>query len=173
MDFVKYFGRGETQSKANNVCAAKVLAAFESGEHERSTEALYKDAFKKLGEMHSNLLYRTLTPDADKCEVDADKCVVCVNVSLEHNSAIQLRSTDVNAVIVYHLSQVESVDYFGEGQTICEAKNDAAWAALKSVWSGLHQKEINEMDEYWYDDDDFTSNFSCNCDCHSCGCCKE
>lgn len=91
VDFVKYFGRGETQSKANNVCAAKVLAAFESGEHERSTEALYKDAFRKLGEMYNNLLYRTLTTDADKCEVDADKCVVCVNVSLETRQSNYVR----------------------------------------------------------------------------------
>lgn len=87
VDFVKYFGRGETQSKANNVCATKVLAAFESGDHERSTQALYKNAFKKLSEMYDNLLYRTLsTGDTD----EEDKCEVHVNVSLSTNGPYRL-----------------------------------------------------------------------------------
>ncbi|XP_037044384.1 uncharacterized protein LOC119080240 [Bradysia coprophila] len=147
VDFVKYFGRGETQSKANNVCATKVLAAFESGDHERSTQTLYKNAFKKLSEMYGNLLYRTLSTDDTDGE---DKCEVHVNI--------------------------DGIDYFGEGESISEAKNDAAWAVLKSVWSGDHKKQLNEIDEYWYDDDDYSSSVSseynsCDCCCHSCGCC--
>ncbi|KAG4070945.1 hypothetical protein HA402_001382 [Bradysia odoriphaga] len=144
VDFVKYFGRGETQSKANNVCATKVLAAFESGDHERSTQALYKNAFKKLSEMYDNLLYGTLTTDEE------DKCEVHVNV--------------------------DGIDYFGEGQNLCEAQNDAAWAVLKSIWSGDHDKQLTETEEFWYDDDDLSlplssEHNSCDCYCHSCGCC--
>ncbi len=82
-------------------------------------------------------------------------------------------------VTSFHRYQIDGIDYFGEGQDIHEANNDAAWTALKSIWSGDHKKQLDEVDEYWYDDDDYSSNISsenfnsCNCCCHFCECCNE
>lgn len=73
--------------------------------------------------------------------------------------------------------QVDGIDYFGEGQTIHEANNDTAWSALKGIWTGDHKKQLDENDEYWYDDDDYNTSFissenlSCGCCCHFCNCC--
>lgn len=69
MDFVKYFGKGETQTAANNDCAANVLAALDSGDHLKNTQALYKNAFNKLNEMYNNLLYQTLSSCDNNYEV--------------------------------------------------------------------------------------------------------
>lgn len=69
MDFVKYFGKGETQTSANNDCAANVLAAFDSGDHLKNTQALYKNALSKLSEMYENLLFQTLSRSDDAYEV--------------------------------------------------------------------------------------------------------
>lgn len=48
-----------------------------------------------------------------------------------------------------------------------EANNDAAWAALMSIRSGAHQKQLEESQEYWYDEDYLSdySSYSCHSDC--------
>lgn len=166
MDFVNYFGKGQTQSKANNDCATKVLSAFDSGDHDTNSQAVYKNAFNTLKDMYNSLLYRALSSSDDNCEVHVNVSWVyyaTVNVSFFLNRDWSI--------------QVDGIDYFGEGRTIKEANNDAAFAALKSIWSGDHKRQLDEIDEYWYDDDDYSSSsisseyLSCNCFCHSCSCC--
>lgn len=72
---MKYYGSGTTQSKANDDCAAKVLEALDTGEHDRQFQALYNNAFNTLKKMYTNLLYKILTSSENKYEV-------YVNVSL-------------------------------------------------------------------------------------------
>ncbi|KAJ6633101.1 hypothetical protein Bhyg_15682, partial [Pseudolycoriella hygida] len=75
-----------------------------------------------------------------KCSSDDQLCKACVNV--------------------------EGVEYFGDGETEDKAKNDAAWTALKSIWNGDHQKLLEEMDDYWYDNESFQDDDHCGCKCH-------
>lgn len=64
-----YFGKGETQSAANNDCAANALAAFDSGDHLKNTQELYKNSLNKLNEMYENLWFQTLSSSDNMYEV--------------------------------------------------------------------------------------------------------
>lgn len=166
MDFVKYFGKGETQTKANNACASTVLAALDSGEHQKNAQELYNNAFSTLKGMYDNLLYQTLAHGTSD-----EAFEVYVNVSR------WVYKTPLRMYIYKRLSttQVDGIDYFGEGKSIREANNDTAWEALKSIWNGEHKRQLDDMDEYWYDDDCFSSTGNssdfCFCTCHHCICC--